>query len=96
MLKEILNKLIYIDILVKLLFPTTILSNCLLSAAIFDCMLKESIDVCTVCTWQNKFQQLLSISKIYSLESEQIKRLFSVRSLRAAEGKILWLYRVVL
>lgn len=55
MLKEILNKLIYIDILVKLLFPSIILSNWLLSAAIFYYMVKESIDVCTVCTWQNKY-----------------------------------------
>lgn len=50
MLKEILNKLIYIDILVELLLPSIILSNLLLSGAIFDCMVKENIDVCTVCT----------------------------------------------
>lgn len=41
-------------------------------------------------------QYLLSISRIYNLESEQIKRVFSVRCFRAAKGEILWIYRVIL
>lgn len=36
MLKEILNKLIHPDMLVKLWFPSIVLSNWLLSEAIFD------------------------------------------------------------
>lgn len=87
MLKEILNELIYTNMLVRLWFPSIILSNWLLSEAIFDHSLFFFFKVWTSVLDRISFSICLLFPG-FTLEPEQIKKILSVRYFREAGGKI--------